>query len=383
VRTPADDRADDRAVACAAALAGLPEMWQVRLHAALRMGAELAWSLAASGRLAQAPQLAALLGEAAPALGRRWADAAADVDPIALLRHHEALGVRVLARRSPAMPACFATDEAGPELLFVVGEPELLAGPTVAVVGTRRCTRYGRDIAAELGAGLAAAGVTVVSGLALGIDTAAHAGALAAHLDDPAAAAPPAAVVGTGVDVPYPRRNGGLWRQVGRHGVLLSEYPLGTPPAGWRFPTRNRLIAAAADLTVVVESHERGGALITAEEAMARGRQVLAVPGPMHAPASAGSHRLLADLAQPCLGVAHVLTCLHEARAAPDARVAAPPPADDDAELLDAFGWEAATVDQLVLRTGRSISAVSLALVRLTDAGLVAQQGGWYERCAR
>jgi DNA processing protein len=130
----------------------------------------------------------------------------------------------------------------------------------------------------------------------------------------------------------------------------------------------------------VVESHERGGALITAEEAMARDRTVLAVPGPIHAPASAGPHRLLDEWAQPCTGVAQVLDRLAHARAAPDARVGAPPPPDGDDDLLEAFGWEAATVDQLVLRTGRSITEVSLALVRLEVAGRVSERGGWYER---
>ena len=162
--------------------------------------------------------------------------------------------------------------------------------PRVAIVGTRRCTRYGFDLARELGADLAAAGVQVVSGLALGIDGAAHRGAL-----DAAGGAPPIGVVASGLDVVYPRAPpaavGG-----GRHrGSLLSECPLGTAPEAWRFPARNRIIAALADAVVVVESAGAGGSMYTVEEALARDRPVLAVPGSVRSAASAGTNRLLAE----------------------------------------------------------------------------------------
>src|SRR5262249_38747100 len=151
----------------------------------------------------------------------------------------------------------------------------------------------GIDVAFELGRDLAAAGVAVVSGLAVGIDASAHAGAL--H----AATSPPIAVVGSGLDVIYPRRNAVLWREVERRGLVLSQAPLGALPEKWRFPARNRLIAALADAVVVVESGTTGGSLHTVTEAVRRDRVVYAVPGPVRSDASAGTNRLLADGAVP------------------------------------------------------------------------------------
>ncbi len=175
-------------------------------------------------------------------------------------RHIDA-GIGVVLRGSSAYPACFVDDPEPPSILFHHGDPDVVVGTRVAIVGTRDCTRYGYDLAFEMARDLAAAGISVVSGLALGIDSAAHAGALDADL------APPIAVVGSGLDVVYPRRNGPLWRRVAARGVVWSEYPLGSSAVAWHFPARNRLIAALADVVVVVESHGTGGALLTARDA--------------------------------------------------------------------------------------------------------------------
>ena len=198
------------------------------------------------------------------------------IDPAAYWQAHAEAGIGVAALGSSAFPAPLAADDDPPAVIFWQGDLDHLAGVRAAVVGTRKATRYGLDVAHELGRRLAESGIAVVSGLALGIDGAAHAGALAAE------AAPPVAVVGSGLDRVYPRAHGPLWRQVARAGVVLSEYPLGAPAAAWQFPARNRLIAALADVVVVVESQATGGAMGTAVEAARRGVPVLAVPGPGH-----------------------------------------------------------------------------------------------------
>ena len=165
---------------------------------------------------------------------------------------------------------------------------ELTRGPVVTVVGARTPSRYAIEVAQELGRGLAAAGVTVVSGLALGVDAVAHRGALAG-------AGRPVGVLAGGVDVPYPKTNGALHARIRHEGVLLSELPPGHRPLRWSFPARNRIMAALARLTVVVEAAEGSGTLITAEFAVQLGREVGAVPGQVTARLAAGSNRLLRE----------------------------------------------------------------------------------------
>lgn len=181
-----------------------------------------------------------------------------------------------------------------PPSIFVSGQ--LREGPAVAVVGTRRCTGYGVDLAMEIGSSLARAGWSVVSGLALGIDAAGHHGALDAggHV---------VGVLGTGIDVRYPKANHRLYDRIEEtEGVLISEYPPGTGPERWRFPERNRLIAAIASAVVVVEAGEKGGALITARIGGEIGRPVFAVPGDVDRGSSVGCNQLIRDGAFPVLG---------------------------------------------------------------------------------
>jgi DNA processing protein len=182
-----------------------------------------------------------------------------------------------------------------PPPLYVRGETT--RAPAVAVVGTRRCTRYGVGLAEAFGSALSRAGWTTVSGLARGIDAAAHRGTLRGPGDA-------VAVLGSGVDVIYPAENADLYHSIleGR-GAVMSEYPPGTRPDRWRFPARNRLIAAIASAVVVVEAGEKGGALITARLAAEIGRPVLVVPGDLDRPASMGCNRLIRDGAHPVLGV--------------------------------------------------------------------------------
>jgi DNA processing protein len=211
-----------------------------------------------------------------------------------LQRDGDACRARLLLLEDPDYPPQLLDLTDPPPFLFVVGDLSLLARPTVAIVGTRRATPYGERVTDALAGALATAGACVVSGMARGIDGAAHRAALARG-------GATAAVLGTGVDVAYPVAHRTLHRTITQRGVVLSEFPCGAKPApGW-FPRRNRIIAALARLTIVVEAGERSGASITANYANDLGRDVGAVPGPVDAPQSVRTNRLIQDGAHPIL----------------------------------------------------------------------------------
>lgn len=291
-----------------------------------------------------------------------------------------AAGVGVSVVGLPGYPPALVSDLEAPAVLFAKGDVAAIEGRRVAIVGTRNCSRYGRDVAFELGRDLAAQGVRVVSGLALGIDGAAHAGALAAGV------APPVAVVGSGLDVVYPRRHDHLWRQIGEAGVLLSEAPLGAPPEAWRFPVRNRILAALAEVVVVVESPHAGGSRYTVDAAMSRDRPIMAVPGPVRSRTSDLPNALLSEGCHPARDALDVLVALDLAPAAagrPGARTPAdtrPPPEPVEAAVLEAVGWQPASFEQVVVASGRPPAEVGLALAHLERDGWVAASGGWWER---
>lgn len=352
------------------ALASLPAVGPARMRALLAHGgpAEI-W--------------ARLLGPPSPELvqvaGKRdryeqWCRDAAHLDVVALWSRHREHGVGVAALGSPGYLPALTDDLEPPAVVFHKGDPEVVRGPRVAIVGTRRCTRYGSDLAFELGRDLASAGVGVVSGLALGIDAAAHAGALEAR------GAPPIAVVGNGMDRVYPERNRALWRAVADQGVLLGEAPLGAPPERWRFPARNRIIAALADVLVVVESHASGGAMHTVAEAAARDRAVLAVPGPVRSSASDGCFELLADGCAPCRSADDVLVALGMSGA--EAKPVDPRTSPDmiGQQVLEALGWQPADAEQIRVRCGLDVSEVVGAVEGLRAAGWVVVSGRWIER---
>ncbi|MBI3928330.1 MAG: DNA-protecting protein DprA [Armatimonadetes bacterium] len=190
-----------------------------------------------------------------------------------------------------------------PALLYHAGNPLPPAGGRVAIVGSRRATPYGLSVAQKLGQELARCGVCVVSGLARGIDAAAHRGTLESG-------GFPLAVMACGLDIVYPPEHRRLMDEVERSGALLSEYSAGTRPAGWRFPARNRLVAALCDVVVVVEAASRSGALITVDIALDLGREVLAVPGPVGSPTSVGTHQLIREGATMATGVDDILQAL-------------------------------------------------------------------------
>ncbi|HZD79092.1 MAG TPA: DNA-processing protein DprA [Actinomycetota bacterium] len=204
------------------------------------------------------------------------------------IRALEAFDAAIVDFRQADYPRLLRPLPQPPAMLFVRGRAEVLDWPGVAVVGTRGCTRYGRDTAAAISLGLAGAGYAVISGLARGVDAAAHRAAAEAG-------AATIAVLGTGIDVTYPPEHAGLARKILEIGCLVSEFPPGTPPRKYHFPQRNRLIAGLARAVVVVEADERSGALITASHALEQGKDVFAVPGAIDARTSRGTNRLIQD----------------------------------------------------------------------------------------
>jgi DNA processing protein len=202
------------------------------------------------------------------------------------LERLHSLGGRALSFDDQGYPPLLRELVDPPPVLYLLGRSELLGNPGVAVVGSRAATSYGRRIAYNLSRNLATFAVTVISGLALGIDTESHRGALAGQGST-------IAVLGCGLDVVYPRQNQPLFRQIAECGTLVSEYPLGTRPEGFRFPARNRIIAGLGQGVVVVEAAKRSGSLITAQMALDYGREVFAVPGQVDSCKSEGTHWLL------------------------------------------------------------------------------------------
>jgi DNA processing protein len=288
----------------AAALAGLPGMTPVRLAKLLDgFSPPVAWKSVRAGSHPADPR-------------RKFAIPARAVDVGETGAIYDRAGVRILLPDMDDYPSMLAGDPGAPAVLFALGDPAVLDDhPRVAIVGTRSATHYGRQVASELAADLTAEGVVVVSGLARGIDGAAHAGALRAGDEAPAR---PVAVVGTGLDVVYPSSNEALWGRVAERGAVFSESSLGTKPHPGVFPARNRIIAALSDVVVVVESHYGGGSLYTAEAAARRSIPVCAVPGSVRSRASEGTNALLVDGCIPVRDATDVLVAIALARAGKD-----------------------------------------------------------------
>jgi DNA processing protein len=266
------------------------------------------------------------------------------------------------------------------------------ARSAVAVVGARNCSPYGREVAQSIGAGLAAGGVCVVSGAARGIDAAAHRGALSAH-------GPTVAVLGSGIDVPYPANHRGLLDRVADSGAVISEYPPGVRAHPRRFPARNRIVAALARAVVVVEGAPGSGSLITAGFAEDLPRDLLAVPGPVTSELSEAPHQLIRDGAGLVRDAGDVLAALglaapRTSRAtaprgeAPSSRRAAVPPiphdlGDMERSVLDALAGAGNLVDQVASETGLTTQDALRALVSLELRRLVVATGGRYRRALR
>ena len=270
-----------------------------------------------------------------------------------------------------ALPERLSAIPDPPNRLYVRGAKDALDAPAVAIVGSRRATRAGRDFAHALACDLAAGGLVVVSGLAYGIDAAAHRGALAVGRT--------VAVLGSGLDCVYPRAHEGLARDIiAADGAVVAEYPPDTGPRKHRFPERNRLISGLTLGVVVVEATTRSGSLITARMAAEQGREVMAVPGPVTSPLAGGCHRLLKSGAALIEDADDVLFAVGYERT--DVSTHAPMPPEDLAVLLEFIGAEPTTLDRIVGATGLSVEAASEALVQLELLGFVAAHRGGYIR---
>jgi DNA processing protein len=357
-----------------AALAGFDRMTSARLRGLLALHEPAEAFEIASGRRPAPPPMATIF-ERWPELATVWRRDGERRDPERCWEECRTLGIDVVMTTDQRFPPQLADDPSCPPALFVRGDLSVLDARRVGIVGTRNSTQQGVATASRFGYELASAGVFVVSGLARGIDGAAHRGVLAAG------GAAPAAVVGNGLDSPYPRRNSELWEQVAARGVILSEWPPGTRPDAFRFPLRNRILAALCEVLVVVESRERGGSLITAREAAVRGITVFAVPGSLRSRASAGTNELLRDGADPALEPSDLLIALGlDHRRANRSRFdSRPRPRGDDAAVLDACRSDPLTLDDLASRFELSLGQVAMVVARLERDGWLVDTGGWFE----
>jgi DNA processing protein len=280
-----------------------------------------------------------------------------------------AKGIQLLCREDREYPEALLHIPSPPSLIYIRGD--LVPGDawSVAIVGTRSPTSYGREAARRLTAELAAAGVTVVSGLAIGIDSVAHIAALEAG-------GRTLAVLANGVDMVYPERNLRLADRIRAQGALISEFPIGTRPLPQLFPVRNRLISGLTRAVVVVEARPGSGALITVEYALEQGRDVFAVPGPIYSPASAGPHQLIRNGAGLATCAADILEALggEDIRAQRQAREVLPDEPDERA-LLELLAEEPQHIDELRRTVGWPIDRVSATLALLELKGFVRQAG--------
>jgi DNA processing protein len=289
--------------------------------------------------------------------------------------------------QTPGSALVTLADAAYPRMLLEIGDPppvlyargrlELLQSPALAVVGSRNATAQGAANAQSFAKSLSDAGLTIVSGLALGIDAAAHRGGLAG-------AASTIAVLGTGIDVVYPRDNAALAAEVAERGLLLSEFALGTGALAPNFPRRNRLISGLAQGCLVVEAAMASGSLITARSAAEQNREVFAVPGSIHSPLSKGCHALIKSGAKLVESAEDVLAELGGFRSSGFASTVARDEttgSDADSGLLEQMGHDPVDIDALCARAGMSAEQVSSELLRLELAGRVAAlPGGLFQR---
>lgn len=290
----------------------------------------------------------------------------------------------------PDYPPLLRDSPNPPLALFIAGDPTRLWQPAIAIVGSRMPSAGGRDIARDFAAALANNGLTIASGLAAGIDAAAHRAALACNGST-------YAVIGTGPDLAYPRHHRQLQAQIAAEGAVVSEYPPGTAARSGHFPARNRLLAALALGTVVIEAAERSGALITARLASEAGREIFAVPGSIHNPMARGCHRLIregatlvthsADILEGVANLAGELACALQTRLqtpiypAPAAHQPAVTPPDPDYQRLwDALGYDPTGMDLLIERTGLTAASLSSMLLLMELEGRVSSAHG---RCTR
>ena len=279
----------------------------------------------------------------------------------------------IITLADDAYPRALLETSDPPALLYVHGRLELVRAPALAIVGSRNASAQGESNAWQFAKALSEAGLAIVSGLALGIDAAAHRGGLAGPGST-------IAVLGTGIDVVYPTRNAELAAEIAEKGALVSEFALGTPAIAHNFPRRNRLISGLARGCLVVEAALASGSLITARCAADQGREVYAIPGSIHSPLSKGCHALIKSGAKLVESAEDVLSELSGFQASGSANTRAEPPVAD-AGLLAVMGHDPVDVDSLCTRAGLTAEQVAAQLLRLElDGRVAALPGGLYQR---
>ena len=304
---------------------------------------------------------------------------------------------QLLSLGDPQYPASLLTIEDPPLMLYAMGAsdwltatPQALEAPTfaglpmsIAIVGSRNPTPQGEINARQFALALRDAGLTVVSGLALGVDAAAHRGALASQATHSSPVT--VAVVGTGLDRVYPHQHLSLAHEIAERGLLLSEFPLGTPPLAPNFPRRNRLISALSQGTLVIEAALKSGSLITARMASEQGREVFAIPGSIHSPQARGCHALIQQGAKLVASAQDVLSELRLAAPAPPMQPTRTSHSSNDGpSLLDHLGFDPVSLDALLARTGLATAQLQAQLLNLELGGQVARlPGGLFQRLTR
>jgi DNA processing protein len=325
-----------------------------------------------------------------PRLGPRLATLLRDGQQLAAARARaqaelalvDRLDARLLTPGSPDYPSALRTIADSPVVLYCRGLLNCLQQRAIAIIGSRNATDYGKRIATNLAAELAAMGIAIVSGAAYGVDAAAHSGALSSS-------GTTVGVLGCGLDVIYPRAHANLFRDIADNGLLISEYPFGTQPEGFRFPARNRIISGLVEGVIVVEATEKSGSLITARLALDQGREVFAVPGRIDSPRSAGTHRLIQQGAHLVHTVDDILAGL--AWNQPNRSTASESPlSSNHCELssqegtviaqLDIYPRDIETIGRL---TGYSLAELHGLLLMLEIKGLVRQLPGQMYECLR
>jgi DNA processing protein len=315
-----------------------------------------------------------------PPAGRAFLTAPDEVELRRDLQWIDSSGARLVLCTDADYPPMLAQTVGAPAVLFVLGSIEALHSPQLAMVGSRNPTAAGRKTAREFAAGFARAGLTITSGLAVGVDAASHEGALVVD-------GVTVAVFGTGLDAVYPAQNARLAARIRERGALVSEFPPRTEPSKRNFPRRNRIISGLSHGTLVVEATYRSGSLVTARCAGEQGREVFAIPGSIHSPLSRGCHKLIRDGAKLVEVAEDVLSELQipvqgQRVMAARRRAKTGTPLDKEYEmLLDALGFEPATIDALVERTGLAGDSLASMLLILELEGCVAAlPGGRYDR---
>ena len=365
----------------AASLSALPKIGPKRLTTILKYhDPQTAWAVI-QGRAKPHVVVAALMQE--NGLGQMWrANATLSLQEQILGRCKKA-SIHVALIGEENYPQCLTNDISPPAVLFYQGDLQALATRRVGMIGTRSATASGRYMTSHLAFELAMNGVCVISGLARGIDAWAHHGVLRAREKKSASAmaAAPVGVVASGLDYVYPKEHADLWRNVAQAGALVSESPPGAPPEAFRFPLRNRILAALSEVLVVVESKDRGGSMITVDEAQKRDITVLAVPGSPRNIASAGTNMLVQQGCLPVVNVDDILVALglDNRRANDNSFDPRPRLAESDAHVVAMMVGAPFTLDEFVIRTGVPLLEAAICLGRLEALGWVINNSGWWE----